>query len=738
MSPTPAVPIHLRAAGTSVLVAADQWGQPAVMHWGRALEDRDVSALVATSAPAIMPSSFEVPRTFALTATRHHGWSGTPALDVVDAQGATFGPLVWEGVTVRDGGVAPARTTTSDSPLAADPVVRAGASAVLALRDAHGRGAVELTLTIDAAGVLSVAATITATGTTLDVRALTALLPLPGRAAEILDLTGRWGGERHPQRRPVADGTWLRAVRRGRPGHDDPGATVVGTSGFTSRRGEVWGAHIAWSGDRTQIVERLPEGAGVLRSVVGGGELLEPREVVLSPGESYRAPHAVFAWSDAGLDGLSERFHAHVRAFPSAPATPRPLVLNTWEAVYFDHDLARLTTLADRAAEVGVERFVLDDGWFRGRRDDTAGLGDWYVDATVWPRGLEPLAEYVHSLGMEFGLWFEPEMVNPDSDLARTHPDWVLGEVEGLTWRNQLALDLTNPDVVDYILERISATVAALGVDFIKWDHNRELHASLTAARGARRIHQQTRALYRMLDELRARHPGLEIESCASGGARVDLGVLSHTQRVWASDTNDPVERQRIQRWTSLVLPPEVVGSHVGPPTAHTTHRATSLSFRLITALFGHAGIEWDLTACPPDELDMLTRWARLYRELRPLLHSGRVVHADDVDAGAFLDGVVSRDRRDGVFAWGRTVTSATGVTERVTFPGLDPALDYVVRVRPETGPAARAVVTDPAWFAGTTAGVVVPGSMLTHVGVPLPTLAPAQALLLDLRAVEQ
>lgn len=206
---------------------------------------------------------------------------------------------------------------------------------------------------------------------------------------------------------------------------------------------------------------------------------------------------------------------------------------------------------------------------------------------------------------------------------------------------------------------------------------------------------------------------------------------------MWASDTNDPVERQRIQRWTSLLLPPEVVGSHVGPTTAHTTHRTTSLSFRLITALFGHAGIEWDLTRCPPDELDAVTRWAGLYRELRPLLHSGRVVHADSTDEGSFLDGVVAHDRRSAVFAWGRTATSATGVTERVMFPGLDPSLDYVVRVRPEPGPAARAVVTDPAWFAGTDEGVVVPGSMLGAVGAPLPTLAPAQAMLLDLRAAE-
>ena len=208
----------------------------------------------------------------------------------------------------------------------------------------------------------------------------------------MLDLTGRWCRERHPQRRPFHQGTWLRQTRHGRTGHDSPLLLVAGTAGFGFRHGEVWGIHLAWSGDASWWAERLPDGS----SVLGAAEL---GEVVVEPGESYATPWVYAAWSDAGLDGLSARLHRFIRARPSHPRRPRPVVLNTWEAVYFDHRLDRLKALADTAAELGVERFVLDDGWFRHRRDDTAGLGDWYVDEDVWPDGLHPLVDHVRGLG---------------------------------------------------------------------------------------------------------------------------------------------------------------------------------------------------------------------------------------------------------------------------------------------------------------------------------------------------
>ena len=400
--------------------------------------------------------------------------------------------------------------------------------------------------------------------------------------------------------------------------------------------------------------------------------------------------------------------------------------------------------LVDAAAAVGVERFVLDDGWFGDRRDDTRGLGDWVVSPDVWPQGLHPLAERVRSHGMQLGLWFEPEMVNADSDLVRSHPDWVLGPVGGpppRPSRHQQLLDLTRPEAVDHLLERIGSLVQEYGIDFIKWDHNRDLLEAVSDAGGvsdAPAVHAQTLALYDLLDRLRERHPGLEVESCSSGGARVDLGVLERTDRVWTSDCNDAVERQQIQRWTTLLVPPELLGAHVGPPVAHTTGRAVALPMRTATSLFGHAGVEWDVTTCTPDELDALRAWAGLYKELRGLLHTGVVVRADLPGDDALLHGVVAQDGSEAVLAYVRLVTGPTSTPGRVPLPGLDPLRRYRVRVRAEAGLPTSVQVSPPGWWESALGeGVVVGGALLATTGLPMPVIDPQQAVVLHLREVE-
>ncbi|MER7273944.1 alpha-galactosidase [Dactylosporangium sp. NPDC000244] len=707
--------VHLCNGGVSVVFALESNRLPAVVYWGGELPAATAGEVVATAAPAVLNSSFDQPRSVSIAPTTFQGWSGTPAL------------------VCHRGGVPASRVVLV-------AVESDRTSAVFTLRD-HALGlGIRLEYRIDPAGVLTALARITnlaPAGEPVDVGAVRILLPVPARAAELLDFTGRWSGERRPQRSPLTDGTRLRASRRGRPGHDAAFVTVIGTRHFGFRDGEIWAVHVAWSGNSEQLVERLPEGAGSLTALIGGAELLEPGELRLAPGEEYTGPPVLFAWSDGGLDGISRRFHQHARARPNHPSSPRPLVLNTWEAVYFDHDFGRLTDLAKRAAAIGVERFVLDDGWFRGRRSDAAGLGDWTVDTEVWPRGLAELADLVHGLGMQFGLWVEPEMVNLDSDLARDHPEWILGldDAMPLSWRHQFVLDIAQPDAWSYLYRSIDEIVSRYQVDFLKWDHNRDVHGAVDRASGALRGRAQTLAASELMDALTRTHPGLEIEACASGGGRADLGILAHAHRVWTSDTNDPIERQWIQRWTGLLLPPEVVGAHVGPAQAHTTHRESSLSLRLATALFAHAGIEWDLTACSDGERATLTAWAALYRQLRPLLHGGVTVHADDLDDGAVLEGVVSEDGRHALFAWMRIGTSATAHTPRVRFPGLRCDVDYALRTRTEIGPASRHQVADPAWFPAPGMSAAVSGGLLTGAGVPLPQLNPGQVLLLELLA---
>lgn len=709
--PTDFGTVHLHTEAVSLLLAPDHAGRPTVLHWGAKLNDSDIPSLIATSKPAILNSSTDIPRSFPLVTTRFNGWAGTPTVEWMLGTGERSELL---------------------------PQTAEATNNMATFQYADSAKNVELTLVIHLtkAGVVRLSANLANSGSTeVELGAINLGLPLPRRAEEILDFTGRWTSERSPQRRDVGDGTWLRESRRGRPGHDSAFVSIVGEKNFGFRHGEVWAAHVAWSGNQQQYVQRLPEGAGVHTSVVGGGELLDLGEVRLQPGEKYETPYVWFAWSDSGIDGVTEQFHREVRQLPLHPKTPRPVVLNTWEAVYFDHDFDRLKDLARTAARVGVERFVLDDGWFTGRRDDHRALGDWTIDKDVWPNGLAPLAHTVHDLNMEFGLWFEPEMVSPNSELARMHPEWILGEITDPTSRNQLVLDLANPEVFDRIFKQMHEVISSCGVDFVKWDHNRDIHAGISSTTHGPGVHAQTKAAYRLAEKLQEHNLGLEIESCASGGARPDLGILSRTQRMWPSDTNDPLSRQIIQRWTATVLPPEIVGTHVGPEEAHTTHRVTNLPFRLATALFGHAGLEWDISQCSQEELDAIAKWTKLYRRLRPLLHSGRTVRADDVDEGGLLHGVVADDATHAVFAWVRLDTSPALHTPRVPLPGLDRHRMYSIEIRTELGEPSRHQIHDPQWMVE--GQIRLSGNVISSHGIPLPLLNPGNALLLEVTAID-
>jgi alpha-galactosidase len=300
-------------------------------------------------------------------------------------------------------------------------------------------------------------------------------------------------------------------------------------------------------------------------------------------------------------------------------------------------------------------------------------------------------------------------------------------------------LDLANPAAAAYVTERVSALVAELGIDFIKWDHNRDLMEAVRRGGDAvvtdqPAVHAQTRAFYAVLGELRGRHPHLEVESCASGGARVDLGVLARTDRVWTSDCNDALERARIQRWTGLLVGPERMGSHVGPPRAHTTHRQLDLSFRLLLALQGHAGLEWDITSCDEAERRALAAWAGLYRELRPLLHGGDLVRADLPDDSLLVQGTVAPDGGEAAFQVLCLETGPAATPGLVRLPGLAADRAYRVRVRTEVGLPATVQTAPPAWWeAATGEGLEVSGALLGGVGLPMPVLAPAQGFLLHL-----
>ena len=694
--------VHLRGSSFDLVVDVAT-PTPTIVHWGQSLGDApSLDALDAALGRPAVGGALAPVAPVSVVPLHADGFAGRPGL-----AGRRGGGRDW----------APRFTTTTHR-------VAGSVLTVDSLDDVAG---LALTTEISAAEVMSVRVTITNVGDrrySLD--ALTVSVPLPDGADELLGFDGRWAREFHPVRTAWTHGAVIAEHLRGRTSHEHVPLLFAGASGFGEWVGEVHGVHLAWSGNHTMLAERLADG----RRYVQAGELLHPGEVVLESGQSYTTPEVVAVYSSGGLTPATWGFHRSVRSSPAHPTSPRPVLINTWEAVYFNHDLETLRGLADVAAEVGIERFVLDDGWFGSRRDDTSGLGDWWVSPEVYPDGLAPLIEHVNGLGMEFGIWVEPEMVNPNSDLFRAHPEWALATdgYEPVLGRNQLVLDLGRPEAFEHVLGLLDALLRDHDIAYVKWDMNRD-HAQGSGARGAPGTHAQTMALYALLDELRRRHPDVEFESCASGGGRIDHEILRRVERVWTSDCNDALERQTIQRGASMLLPPEVMGAHIGPTRAHTTGRVHTLAFRAATALFGHLGVEWNVARLDDDRRAALAEAIAVHKRFRPLLHSGDVVRFDTEPAYC-AHGVYAADRSEALVSFAQLATAPSLTPPPLRVPGLDPDGRY--RVEHVALPDERwgMALTQPAWL---TDGVELTGSQLAAHGIRPPVMHPESAVLISL-----
>ncbi|MEO8221671.1 MAG: alpha-galactosidase [Specibacter sp.] len=708
--------IHLSSAGVSVVLAADPQALPAIAYWGAALGELDAATgqrILADMHPVRATSEPDAPLPVGILPEAKQGWMGFPGIAGHRAGQGSFADV--RQVSYRH--------TPAATPQQAHKVTARGL-------DVTGQLRVAIDIELLPGGLLRTRATATNHGETeYRLEGLDLALPIPGRATELLDLTGRHNGERRPQRRSLVDGTHLRENRRGRTGPDAATLLFAGTPGFDFARGEVWAIHNAWSGNQRVWAERTNGG----RCFLGAGELLHSGEIALQPGGEYTSPWLYASYGE-GLDEVSGRIHTMLRARPEHPPVGRPVTLNTWEAVYFDHSLPPLVELADLAARVGVERFVLDDGWFLGRRHDRAGLGDWFIDPTVWENGLAPLVDHVRSLGMQFGIWFEPEMVNPDSELARNHPEWILGPQHrnAPLARQQLVVNTGHPDAFAYLRDRIVEVVTAHRIDYIKWDHNRDLVEPVNRTTGIAGVHGQTLATYRLLDEIKAACPWLEIESCSAGGGRIDLGVVEHVDRFWTSDSNDPLERQRIQRWTSLLMPLELLGSHVGAARAHVTGRTSSMTFRAITALMGSFGIEWDLREASEEDLAELAAWIGHVKRLAPLIERG-TLHRLETEHAHIAQSVVSQDRSHAIVTLAAIDSPPHIPGPALRMAGLDPERRYrVTRVAVEGAVDTISARWQPRWW---NEEVVVQGSFLARIGLPMPTLRPQEAALIEVLA---
>ena len=555
-----------------------------------------------------------------------------------------------------------------------------------------------------ATGVMTLRATVEA-GSAVRVAWFAApVLPAPALADEMIDFAGRWCGEFRPTVTPWGRGIRLRENRTGRTGHEHFPGLVVPCRGTTNTRGVAYAFHYGWSGGHRMVAEELPDG----RRQVQFGHATDTERDASTRFET--APLYVVR-SDGGLNGCAVACQRHVRdrivRFPR-PDRPRPVHCNCWEAVYFDHDLPVLKEIATRAAALGAERFVLDDGWFGRRDDDTTSLADWEVDPRKYPDGLGPLIDHVRGLGMTFGLWFEPEMVSPDSNVFRARPDWALGPADQVLGRGQMVLDMARAEVRDHVFASMAALLSRHPIDSIKLDHNRVLPVPDAA---------QTRGTYALLDRLRDAFPAIEIETSASGGGRIDFGILARTHRVWLSDSNDALERLRIQHNAALFLPGAVTGSHVGPRRCHTSGRILDISFRAWVAAQRQMGLELDPRELTEREAEVLSGAIAWYKRNRDWLHRADVLRLDSPDPEVIGEQHLSEDGSRFAVFLGKAQSGTLIAPRPQPLTRLDPDARYRVRLvnAADVPPLSRATPV-----LGREA-VEAPGAWLTDHGLTLP-----------------
>ncbi len=602
-----------------------------------------------------------------------------------------------------------------------------------------------ITLSFKAGASLEMQTKITNTGDapyTLE-RCMAGTVLVSGTPTEYIGFHGSWGREFHECREPASRKLWMQENRRGRTSHDRFPAVVVENlrvDGMLTRE-TITGFHLGWSGNHVIAIDPTDDG----RALIHGGELFEPGEMILQAGEEYQSPVAYAAVElVAGTFDLASMFRRTVRSsvvkWRSGKMKSRPVILNTWEGNYFKHDVEKLKAQATAAAKLGIERFVLDDGWFGKRDDDTSSLGDWYIDTRKYPDGLGPLVDHVTSLGMEFGIWFEPEMVNRNSDLYRKHPDWIL-QLPGyplLESRHQMVLDLTRRDVSDYLFKCMDDVLRAYKISYIKWDMNRDLtHVGDAEERAA--TSRQTRAVYALMGRVRAAHPDVEIESCASGGGRADYGVLQHTHRAWISDCTDALERLLIQQGARRFLPPEIMGCHVAASPNHQTMRRHTMSFRAIVAFFGHLGVELNPLELSEAERDELSMWIALHKKYRSMLHDPHSNLFDHpvIDGrfifGAQQNGKILEDETI-IVAVAQSVQTLQEQPLPLVLPIGRPKATYTIKLLgPNPPPFVRPHPGQIAMLDGRTE---FSGGLLASMGLNIPQLYPESAILLEIKTV--
>jgi alpha-galactosidase len=520
---------------------------------------------------------------------------------------------------------------------------------------------------------------------------MSASLDLPDDDWTLVQLSGAWARERHITNRRLAPGRQSTASLRGASGHEHDPSLILRRASTTETAGEAYGFSLVYSGNFLAEAEVGPFGTTRVRLGINP----EGFAWILEPGTDFATPEAVLAYSDAGLDGLSLAYHKLYRERLARGAwrdRARPVLINNWEGTYFAFDEAKLLDIAAVARDLGIELFVLDDGWFGARDDDTSSLGDWVVDRRKLPHGIDGLARRIEGLGLRFGLWIEPEMVSRRSQLFSAHPDWAIG-VAGrprTESRDQYVLDLSRPEIVDHLHAVLSELLASAPISYIKWDMNRNItepgSLGLPADRQGEFFHRYILGVYDLYARLTAAFPEILFESCAGGGGRFDPGLLAYAPQAWTSDDTDAIERLRIQWGASLIYPLSSMGAHVSAVPNHQTGRLTPIAMRAAVAFFGVFGYELDATSLSPAERAEVADQVGFYKDHRELLQRGRFVRLrspfeDDGNETAWM--TVSDDRRHAIVGFYRTLTRPNPAVNRLRLRELDPEARYRVTLWP-------------------------------------------------------
>ncbi|HJB83099.1 MAG TPA: alpha-galactosidase [Candidatus Mediterraneibacter intestinavium] len=684
---------HLFNSKISYIMGVLPNGHMGQLYFGKRIHQKEDYTYLLEMVPRSMGSYvFEGKRTLSLEHVKQeYGVYGSsdyrfPAVEILQENGSRISDFCYKSHTVTDGkpklpGL-PATYTEKDEE---------AQTLILTLEDKVTGIELQLLYTLFAGdGVIARSARfINRGGSAVHLlKAMSLCMDLPDCEYDWVQFSGAWARERHMKVRRLEKGIQSVGSTRGHSSHEHNPFVILKRPGTDEFQGEAIGFGLVYSGNF--LAQAEVDTHDTTRVILG----IHPESFdwKLEPGEEFQTPEAVMVYTDRGMNDMSQVFH---RLYQKRLARGywrdrvRPILINNWEATYMDFNEEKLLRIAETAKECGIELFVLDDGWFGARRDDTAGLGDWKANTELLPDGITGIAQKIEDMGMKFGLWFEPEMVNKNSDLYREHPDWILAAPgrSHSQGRYQHVLDFSRKEVVDYIYESMAEILGNAKVSYVKWDMNRSItecySGALPADRQGEVFHRYILGVYDLYERLTSAFPEVLFESCASGGARFDPGLLYYAPQGWTSDDTDAVERLKIQYGTSYCYPISSIGAHVSASPNHQVMRDTPLSTRANVACFGTFGYELDLNRLSAEEQEEVKRQVEFMKRYRELLQFGtfyRLKSPFEGDGNITAWMVVSEDRKKAIVGWYKILNGVNMPYMRLKLRGLDPDREYAVR----------------------------------------------------------